>query len=490
MAKKKRASIMLVCVIALVAIVAAVVYFNSKPKSLDNTSNISTGKELVKGCSDSGIENASVNDTGLFYLNGNFMMYCDYASGDAYALCDQANCQHNDAFCGGYINGTAFAAYDGFLYAMLCSQNENAFILTRMDLNGQNRMAIASFDLGEYVEGAYTLERIGEVYYGYGNAYIPLEYCLVKSADSKYGNGLSILQLLIVDLSTGNKTLVTEHEGYDCYHNLEFSAILEDIVVYSFTESPDALVAEDLENAILSGGLDRLESMLAELPQDYVQASWLLGDVEGLYQFYMEDARYSLTEEYYQLYKYDVSSKEVSVLYEGVSNVLYSEWADGYWHPMGLWTPLLCEGWYEDDLIIRFRTPRYSDNGVSWDDYRVERWDLSSGAQELLLELSDGIFAWSAFGSVGDYIHDGSKLIFNRRSKDGASADVYCYDIATGEESFLFHDNTPYMTYRFLGESTNDFITYSMSNGGYEVYIFSKEDYFKGDLIQTQHKLG
>lgn len=435
--------------------------------------------ELVRGAdgsmngSFSGLYYMNVNKTGIFYMEEYRMYYLDYESGQSYVLCDKVNCKHTSSSCGGYASGLfGLAAYNGYLYAFAENEAKNTYDLTRMSMNGQDRKVIASLDIGEYEAGKWCLTpNFYNIYYGYERAYVPVEYRYIYPEEG-YGNGLSRLQLLTIDLDTGDITVLTESEGMDLYHSLDFELISQDKVIITRKENPDALIGRELEQAIASGEVAGLQEMLDEIPEEDRAEYWQ----DDLYMFYGEYAVYRMTEMRFSLEMYDFSSEKNTTLWSGNCEYIYDE--DGQ---IQSWqTPYNCLGWYEDGFITQ--TYEYEmEKGQIIRPLTIKKWDFSGGDGETLLEVSNGAVPIMSFGTVGNYVLDDGKIIYMEYLDDGKNGQLYYYDPEAGQSVPLYQDVRD-ITFRFLGETEGYFIGDMITGDDHDAYIIAKDDYYAGNL--------
>ncbi|MCC8105185.1 MAG: hypothetical protein LIO99_04090 [Clostridiales bacterium] len=190
----------------------------------------------------------SINESGIFYIgrNESLLMYYDYEADTSYVLCSQANCRHNDASCpayvGDYYTVTGFACYGGFLYLMRQNSYDSDLELLVMDVDGQSKKTLASFETGDSSAGSWRLDSVSPFYYCGGHVLMKMSYLMVTaesedtSIDYVYGD-----QLVMVHLATGDVTeltdiLIENDEQYSMY----FDAVSDEYAVYQIVqyESP------------------------------------------------------------------------------------------------------------------------------------------------------------------------------------------------------------------------------------------------------------
>ena len=450
---------------------------SSRPTSIGEVdSSLSQGQELRRGSNGSGAYYLNANKTGIFYIDNNLMYYLDYASEETYVLCDRADCKHNDADCGAYLEGGfGFCAVDEQLYAFVTDQEKNSYNLIRMDRNGQNRRVVCSISCGEETVGNYVLNdfQSSDIYYGYGRVYITLTYRIVKPPTAVSQNGLCKKQVCVIDLATGKMETLFEAEGVDLFLDVEIQAIAEECMVITMSQDADGLVAETYDEALSSGLSDELVEMLEALPPDQRLELW----ENDLYSFYLGYAIYQMDQCQFSAYLYDFSTDQITQIWDEACGWHYSDtglpdaWVD----------PFYCAGWFEGDLLLCFC--RYE--AGSEPQTTVRRYDLQSGELHQVVDLSAGSLVMYAFGTVGNYVVDDGKLIYIRYLPDGNNGQLCSYDLKDNTETMLYEDVRT-VTFRFLGEYQDNFIGDMMVNSRHGVYRISKADYYAGHLEQAK----
>ena len=481
MKKKWFKRAVLAAVVLAVGVAAVCVALSHRSLGFANLGDISSQEELVMGASRGGIYYMNVNDTGIFYLDGDFMKYCDYDSGKSYVVCDKANCLHVTSECGAYLkDAAAFAAYGGYLYAFVVNETENTYELLRMDMNGQNRRVVTSFDLGSYGENEWYLAStfVGNVYYGYGRAYVPLEYKQMPGADGRSSNRPSRLQLVVVDLDTGAQKLLFEDEFLASEHSLEWSAISEDLVAITFIRNKDRLYGDALQQAVDAGELDYLYEMMDGLPSEWASL-WNENDLALFYHHY---ASFFVTENKLSIYVYDFSSDTLTEVIQEPLSILFAENE----FPAGWFQPVFICGLYEDSLLL-CRHER-DETGTTFNTtlLRADR----DGTLEELLQIDSGGPVSFYFGTASashQVLSDGT-MIYTHRDENVDGVEIRCFDLTTGSDRLLYVDSCPNITFRFLGETEDAYIgemvtvdsSGTVSSQG--AFLIAKTDYLAGNL--------
>ena len=316
MRTKKKLWILFIIIIAAAGLLVCIrVKKGTSVTSLD--SNI-TSNVLVRGGDGDNIYSMDVNKTGIFFVEDYVMKYCDYEAAETYVLCGRANCLHADSGCGAFVgNAAGLGQWNGKIYAFLLDTVKNRYELTEMSLTGQDRRVITTLEIGEYQVGNWVLTDLSydnkDIYYGYGKAFVSLEYSLVGNAESGYANNLSRQELLIIDLETGKTEKIAESVCYDLFHTLEFQLIDGDSAIYVLEEAPDALTGDDLMEAIENGTISGLEEMYEAVPEEDRQDIW----EDDLYSFYLDYAVYRMVEKTSVIYRYDMGTGESMELCRG-----------------------------------------------------------------------------------------------------------------------------------------------------------------------------
>lgn len=107
---------------------------------------------------------------GMLYPSGHLIRYYDFATDQAYILCDKANCSHGNEQCSAWYDDMTtprgLAIYRDACYMFRDNYSDNTADFVSMDLTGNNQKTIAQFDLGNLEEeGGWQLNSIGDVYY-------------------------------------------------------------------------------------------------------------------------------------------------------------------------------------------------------------------------------------------------------------------------------------------------------------------------------------
>lgn len=464
---------------AVIAVVLAMIFLYFVPGSdregiKKEQNRIDTSQPLVQGATGKDVYYVSENRSGLFYLEGSSVHYIDYRSRKDYALCNKPNCNHKDTSCYAYVkNAAVMAAWKGTVYVFSKNDEKNTWDLLSMSLTGQNRKTIASIKQGSYDAGNYILNdlKYSDIYFGYGNAYVTLNY---EKVSNETGNeNSSITRLITINLKSGKMKTIAEESGTDNNYQLQFKAINEKHVIYSFTKVPDMLTAKEIEENGGSENVLELKKFRQEVLKKYKEKSWK----QDLYSFYIEYARYFMNEQRFFLYDYDSNSKTVKQVYKkekcdpayDVDNNL----------PYGWLEPVEVLGWYDQKLVLSMD----SQTKEKKDIHDIWIWDLGNKKKTHIKRLSNTGIIMVSFGNVGNYIRNAGRLFYvqYKKNTDSKTAWICELDIGSKKQKRLYEDSRN-ITFRFMGE-TGDYLIGDMEkNGKQGAYIIKTTDYLKGDL--------
>ena len=485
----------------ILSLAAAIVIFIlisclSRPSSIDTEMELESN-DLIVGSSEGNafsLYSMSINKTGVFYDVFYQLRYRDYETNEEYVLCDKANCLHPlSSSCNAYLaNMFGIGYYDGQIYAVYNNRSNNTFDFIKMDVNCQNQKVIASFERGEYEAGEWYLASEPEyVYYGYGKMFVILEYKYVEDEEiwdtvleedeTTYvsTNGLSRLDAVMVDLTSGESTVLFEtDERADLYQSLKFQLISEDKVILIWREDEDALIGSSLMLAIRNGELDDLEDVLEEIPEENGESGWYdENKVNALTNFYMDCAVFTETEQTLHILQYDLASGQLSELYEQACTPYYDENGIAY----SFNSTMFCMGWTEDGFLVA----RYDYSGKA-DPHHMTflEWSFETESFTELLEIEDGGVPSIKIGDVGNYILDGGKVLYMEYLEDGETGQMYYYDLDAGESATLFVDDK-YITFRIQGETEDSFVGDMVVNDVHGFYVIPKEDFYQGNFSEA-----
>ena len=480
--RKKRVILLLIIVVVVIVIVMILLKRQSDGSMSEVNSSIETN-EIVRGSNDSGAYYLDVNKTGIFYLDNGKMKYLDYGTKKSYYICDKANCLHQNKNCGSYAtNFSGFGAYAGHLYAMRKDYQTNSYDFIQMEMNGTSRKVLATIDAGDFGKnkqdgGTLDLE-YEDIYYAYGKAYFQLKYSEDEVFENEeeseivYSNPETIIQIMCIDLESGEKSVLSEISGTGIATELELALIGENKIVMVKKEAPEVLSGLEFEQKVKDESFaEQLKEMRDSVPEAQMQDAWK----ESLSAFYMEYAQYYMADCTYSILVFDCNTNELSVLTEQKCEL----WYDANGMVGGYHTPYSILDWYEGDIIL------FSENGDNKNSKTLWRWKISESAPQELLKVENGGFPMMSFGTVGNYVHDENKIIYLTYCDDGENADIKSYNLKTGESQNLYQD-TKYVTFRFLGETEEYFVGDMVNNDDHGIYILSKDNYYLGNLSEAE----
>lgn len=489
--KKRRISrkILILLVIAVAVIGGVLFCVRKREDSMKEVSATIRTNEIVRGSNDSGAYYLDVNQTGIFYLDNGKMKYLDYETGKSYYICDKANCLHQNKNCGSYaVNFSGFAAYNGNLYAIRKDHQTNSYDLIRMEMNGTSRKVLATIDSRDFgknkqEDGNLDLE-YEDIYYAYGKVYFQIQYSENEyfenaegQSETVYSNPETMIQIMCVDLEGGEKEVLAEATGAAIDTELELSLISEDKIIMVKKEAPEVLTGLEFEQKLNDAVfVKQLKEMRESVPEDQMQDSWK----ESLSAFYVEYAKYYMTNCTYSILVMNCGTGDVTTLAEQTCEL----WYDQKGTVQGFHTPYSILDWYEGDIILFSMDEKEGDIK----DTKLWRWKLSEKEPEKLMDIGNGSFPMMSFGTVKKYVHDGNELIYLIYCDDGENAEIQLYHLDTGKSEILYQD-TKYVTFRFLGE-TQDFFIGDMVDGDHHgIYKIQKDDYYAGNLDKAEFLL-
>ncbi len=489
--RKKRAILLLVIVVVIIGIIMILLKRQGDGSMSEVNSSIETN-EIVRGSNDSGAYYLDVNKTGIFYLDNGRMKYLDYGTKKSYYICDKANCKHKDQSCGSYADHfSGFGAYNGYLYALRYDEETNSADFIQMAMNGTNRKVLATIDCKAFDKDEWYMEtlELEDVYYAYGKAYFRVQYSetenFEESSDATVfiSNPETVKQIISIDLKTGEKNVLAEVKGTDTDTDLELNLISSAEVIVTKQETEGALSGLELQKKLTDDTfVSELQELLDSLPEENVQDTWK----ESLADFYMQYARYYLEDSSYSILEIDCDTNEI----KEIAKMPYEKLYDSNGMIYSYSKPYTILGWYEGDMILSSDTETVSADSqdIQKTNLTLWRWNLEKDAPDKLLEIDNGALPMMSFGTVGNYVHDGNKIIYLTYCEDGENADIKAYDLETGENQELYQD-TKYVTFRFLGETEDRFVGDMVNGDDHGVYILSKDDYYAGNLKEAERLL-
>ncbi len=286
--------------------------------------------------------------------------------------------------------------------------------------------------------------------YKYGWAWCTAQ---LRQKGDEDGNYLTYNQEFAYHLETGEIIRFENSDETGKPVNITVSVVTADYVVYY-------ILGEDTERKYLS----RIE--YKEVCNDDGSM-----EVDGMYfADYSEYFMYMGNKpERYREYLYNMKTGEISILYDGytvydenrtkaLDHMIYSE--------------------YQGDLLIG--TYLANEEGLYDSNADViSLYDIETGESSVLLELVNGYPLAIAQGSAE--IFPNGKLFYGENETE-TSVDLYCYDVNTGESTFMYTDD-PAITFRIFGQYNGGYIGKHkdhQDDGSY--YWISEEDFFAGNL--------
>lgn len=417
--------------------------------------------DVVKGSDGDGSYDLDIDQTGIYYIDHGFMKYLDYETGKSSYLCGQSMCLHNDSDCGAFaVNFSGMGAYKGKLYALRKDYVNNSYDLLQMEMNGTERKTLTTFSFDEDVkqeleqksgdetafetaivkcEGLDETENTydftcEDVYYAYGKVYLNVNYergeCVTDTNEESEPVEIEmkdvISQIVSVDLTTGERTVLAQAEGPELETELQLSLISEDTLIITKMETPD-----------------------------------------------------TMSDSYYEILKVDSVNGAQDVLLQGTCEKCDTG-SEVINH-----IPYHTLGWYEGDLIFYSDEMQVQDGHLTERNITVWRWNLNEEEPQKLFNEPNGYFLLDCDEPDGSGIHDISKLIYANAVSDiyGADIQMKVWDLATGEHKVLYEDGYT-ATCRLLSEAGDSYIAemYDEDAGKLGIYCISKDDFYAGHL--------
>lgn len=442
-------------ILLLVAAGIALMITLKKPTSISELGReLHTNNGLLRGSNGGGAYYLNANETGIFYLDSDRMHYIDYDNKNDYILCSRADCKHTDENCGAYIaDAFGFCAVEDSLFAWVENPDGNTTDLLCMDMNGENRSVLTSISMGGHEVGEYELSQfnLSDVYYGFGKAYVTLTYYQVKPVSALTNNGFCKRQVVTIDLTTGEQSVLFEQEGVDLFFVLEIQAISSESIVFTVSAAPEG-EGKDID---------------AFNEADNSQYS--------SYESYYSDM---MTNMNFSAYYYSFEDSSLVQFWDSPCAPYYGD--DG--QPEAWYDAFFCLGWYNGSLLACFETSTDSVTRTQ----TIQQYDPKTGLWNSMATLKNSGLVMYSFGTVGNYILDGDKVFYIHYDDEPETTGCICYyDLKTHQNKELYSDAWN-VTFRFSGEYQDFFIGDMMVNDKHGVYLLRKEDYFSGDLKRAE----
>lgn len=414
----------------------------------------------------------SLGDVGLFYPKNNTLRYYDMETREEYILCPRANCMHNSKECIAYFPSNLFgqsadgvAQIDNYIYCVYngitiddyAENTAKSIQLLRIDLNRGIREAVASFPcamiLTDGADQTFYADGISETNYCNGWAWFYL------SMKQHYGleEQLEYTQLTGVNLETGE---VVALNGYDDYDYYSFVMITSQRVYYrAIRELVERITQEEWYDRF-GDGAGTVEGITFESYSDY----WMWHANE--------------TGEEYSYYYYDIQTGETTELLTAETVTENTSWV----HQANIWS---IEGEWEGRVLFSELQPD-EDGEYSGDHTAYYLYDPQTGETEWIDAMADGqALSIAASAKPNPVFPDGSFFYIRYVGED--RCDIYTYNFSTGEETFLFNDDSK-VTFRIFGEYKDGFFGEHADHQYQEgCYWISKEDFFAGNLDAMIH---
>ena len=413
----------------------------------------------------------SLGDVGLFYPSGSTLRYYDMEARQEYILCSRPNCMHMSDKCPAYfqrnITGDSadYVAQVGeYIYLTYNSTRadnwanteiEKSIMLIRMDPNDGTRTILASYptqlSAAQSPEDffAYSIYDVG---YCSGWAWFRLGMTQQSTMER---NGLQYDQLTGVELATGKQVILN---GYDDWQYSILSQCPEHLYYRRMRYTEHKLTWDEFFKLADETGVVTFEGMTMTEYQEY--HSWFTQNIPREYE----------------ILSYSMETGETKVLFSGLT-IKEQGYGGG---------PYSVLGEYNGRAFVE---ERVQDNEGGYSNSYHRRYFLLSpetGETEVLFE-SESVSALSvAQGHNASCVFPDGKF-FQARNITEETAEIWLYDLSTGEERFLFTDDRR-ITFRIYGPYNGGYFGKHKDHQFQEGYYWiSEEDFFAGNLDAMIH---
>ena len=403
-----------------------------------------------------------VTDSGVLYLNGGMMRYYDFATKKAYVLCDRPNCRHTGKDCPALYKrdgATGLAQVGDYLYVVKRSEEENAYQLLELGLDGQVQRVLCSLAIGEKEPDSWYIEEIYEVIYTRNTAWITVCWDYIdETGSSSYSTGEGA-QIIGVSLTDG--AMVTLNEVPE-----------DDSVSYSLAAvSPDyAVVRKSWREPRQPDQETFYEELERGEHPEFEDEEYPYNAYYGWWQKNFKD--------FYELTVYDLSTGESRLWFSGEELQAYNEEGD-----RSASTSLhQFMGTAADGRLLYWRYDEtFAEKGISDSTgVYVYTWDPATDAVEELIHVENGnVILPNYHGNISASLVDDGTRFYYRMDEANGSKEVYSYNLTTGESTKLF-DQPEDITFFLNGVSGDWYMGRKSGESGY--YAIPKADYEAGNL--------
>lgn len=452
-------------IIGIFLIIFPIVSCSKSTKTDLTEQRISNNSSIVYGANENG--NLSCFDNGILYIKNKVMKIYDIENNQSFPLCSKANCQHSTLNCPACINNKTFvsglAYYNGKIYALFDSIEQNTIELIQMDIDGTNKKVINTIDKGDAKPNSWKINGIGnDIYYSNGAVWFSIDWDYIVN-ENETTSGYTQLHCIQLD---NNKLLsITDRNDEKTKYEYKW-----------FTDNYAILCKRYAEKAPLSDNefyKKYKDGEFRDLPGD---DSW------DLYYRYLLKFN-ELYSEKIEYYSYNVKNDKMTILHSGNSIPIDDE---EYNVISGYVDPYIFLGEYKGQVLNSL----YDYDMYGNVDEQFSLWDIENNKRTDIEKINmHGAYGICNMGNLTLNIFDNSKMFYSIY-KDNDMMDFYYYDFDTSESTFLFEDKQ-YLSWRteyqigdyFLCQKGNPNI---FGDEVEDLYKISKTDYLNGNFKKAK----
>lgn len=413
----------------------------------------------------------SLGDVGLFYPSGSTLRYYDMEAKQEYILCSRPNCRHMSDDCPAYFqknlagDSADYVAQIGeYIYLTYNSATpdnwaetevEKSIMLIRVNPNDGTRTILASWPTqlsAAQTQADFYAYSIRNVGYCGGWAWFCLGMTQQSSMERK---GLQYDQITGVELATGKQVILNGGDGW------EYSIVsqcMEHLYYRRLRDTEHQLTMDEFYELADEAGVVTIEGITMTEYHEYQTWFWQKKPRE------------------YELLSYSMETGEEKVLFSGLT-IKEQGYGGG---------PYTVLGEYNGKALVEERVPD-AEGGYSNSFHR--RYFLlnpETGETEVLFESENAAALDIAQGHSANCVFPDGKF-FHARNITEETAEIWRYDLSTGEELFLFTDDR-LITFRIYGPYNSGYFGKHKDHQYQEgFYWISEEDFYAGNLDAMIH---
>lgn len=381
--------------------------------------NAITTADVVYGAS--GNSDYSYTDTGFFSLSGNMMQYYDLETEQRYVLCSNPGCFHSGDKCSAYygrVNGViGLAGYNGSVYAFIFNEENNSYEFTKMNMLGEDRKVLASFEIGRYEMGTWVTKSISLTDYIYAGDMVWTSLQKEWLPETEGEPAPYITQLIGIHLETGEVLYLNTEEELAYGGRYEYEQVTKDFVFLQRYQSKEELLSKEAFYEAYENGLIDRENPVFE-GMEY----------ESLYKKYCTSYYRFSTSTKVSYLVYDINKKEIREL-ETEENP-YVEYNENGFEEKVLGS-YIAMGTYDGKVLCQKEdwSTRICD---------IVLWNMETNEKEVLLEKipqSGANVSWD-----GSTFSENELLLSEQKEfENGENGRIlYSYHLDTGEWEELY----------------------------------------------------